>query len=320
MLALAAERSRQFEQQQSMQQRILQARQAASRRTTIAVWVLIAIFLVVPALSVGALFFFGIRFGTRALDAIRDQSKNGLLPLASEIQQKMSQGCHKVVHPPEVRVGGAGTLRLPLTANGPCVHVMGSTTASGAELTLEQLSQHALQRALPKPASAFDYRLCPATDAVYEFSVTSDRQAPYSIAAVACPRTVAEGLVRSAPNDPVSTGLEIVRGWSGELEAKGCTASAGGLAVVQGDQTLEIESSKGGACFQLSVASHFADVKIAVRLWSPTGELIAQPTAASRVQLEYCPNATGKHRIEIGPSTRDHFAMASFDCPRRKAR
>lgn len=315
---LAVERERQLEQQRSMQQRILAARKAASRRTTIVVWVLITVLLILPALGVAALFVFGLHFGTQAFESMRDQNRNGFAAISSEIRQKSSQGCREIVHAPEIRIGGAGKFGMQLKVDGSCVHLMGATAVPGAELTLEQLSRIPLSIVPPNPGAVFDYRLCPTVDGAYEFSVHSNQQGPYTIAAIACPRTVAEGLVRSKADDAVTTGLAVVRGWAAELRAKGCELTAGGISVVQGRQLLEIESSQRSTCHQLSLASHFSDVKLTLILKAPNGGTIAEPTPASRVQLEYCPNEAGTHQIEVVPSTRDHFTMASFDCPRRR--
>lgn len=314
---LAVEREKQLEQQRSIQQRILDARKAASRRTTIVVWALITILLILPALGVAALFVFGIRFGTRAFESMRDQNKNGFAAITSELRQKASLGCREVVHGPEIRIGGAGHFNMQPRADGSCVHLMGATSVPGAELTLELLNSQPLAVAIPKSAPVFDYRLCPSTDGAYEFSVRSSQQGPYTIAAIACPRTVAEGLVRSKADDPVTTGLSVIRGWVAELASKGCELKPGSLSALQGRQVLGIESGQRGTCHQLSLASHFSDVRLALTLRAPDGSIIAEPTPASRVQIEFCPTVIGTHRLEVVPSTRDHYALASFNCPKK---
>lgn len=313
---LALQHSREVEQQRLLQQRVLLARQSASRRTTITIWVLLGVFLGLPLLGVGALFALGFKFSRRAFEAMQDQTQNGILAISSELRKKESEGCSRVAHPPQIQLGGSGTFRLPLKANGACVHLLGSTSVQGAALTVEQVSHESLAKPLPSPAPAFDYRFCPAVDQVYEFTVTSNQSGPFTIAAVYCPRTTEEGLVRSQAEDPVTTAVAAVREWAEEFQAKGCKLTSNGFGPVQGTQNLEIESSRGGPCFRLLVASHFSDAPLAVRLSSPRGKPLAEPAPASRVQLEYCPSETGKQQLEIVPSTKDHFAFATMDCPR----
>lgn len=317
---LQVERVRQVEQQRLVQLRILAHRRAATRRNTTVALVLVSLFLVLPALVLAGLFALGILFGKKTMNSlaeVQDPRKNGMPAMVSELRTKQSEGCGRVVLPPQIRMGGPGIIKLPLESDGPCVHLLGSTAAPGAALTIEQLSRRRLTAQLPSPAAAIDYRLCPSDNAVYEFALRSDASAPFTIAAVACPRTRAEGLVRSKLTDPDSTGASVLRSWVGEFYAKGCRAGDAEPSVVQGQQTLDVESSRGGPCFHLLVASHFDDSLLAVKLSSPSGKTIATPEPATRVHLEFCPSQTGRHEVEITPSTRDHYAMQTLDCPRR---
>lgn len=313
---LAQERARHSEQQRAQQQRVLLARQAASRRTTIVIWVLLGVFLGLPLLGVGALFVLGFNFSRRTFQAMQDQTQNGILAISSEIRKKESEGCSRVAHPPQIQMGGAGTFRLPLKANGACVHLMGATSVPSAALSIEQVSQVPLAKPLPTPAPAFDYRLCPDTDQIYEFHVTSNQNGPFTIAAVFCPREPGEGLVQSQSGGQIMTSVAAVRAWADEFQAKDCKVTSHGFGPVQGRQTLYIESTDRGPCFRMLVVSHFPDAPLAVRLVSPGGKTLVAPEPASRVQLEYCPSEAGKHQLEIVPSTTDRFALATLDCPR----
>ncbi len=40
------------------------------------------------------------------------------------------------------------------------------------------------------------------------------------------------------------------------------------------------------------------------------------PAPASKVQVLYCPTKAGQYKLAITPSTNDHYAHASVDCPR----
>lgn len=166
---------------------------------------------------------------------------------------------------PESHFGGSGTLRLTLDASGPCIHLLGATTAESAQLLIAQTSQHPLAYMLPVLAPTFDYRLCPTVSADYEFSIRSSTNAPFTIAAIACPRTVADGLVRSTEGDPITTGLTELRDWADEFRTKGCLRMVAEPAAGKGLQVIDVESTQGGPCFNLLAVSHFADVRPLIR-------------------------------------------------------
>jgi predicted RNA-binding Zn-ribbon protein involved in translation (DUF1610 family) len=317
---LLSERAKQVEQQRLMQQRMLAFRRAATRRNTVIVLWVVGIFLVLPAVVMVGLFALGIAFGNKAIHSMKeaqDPKRNGMPAIASEIRKKQAEGCQRVVIDPTVHFGSGATLRLPPQTSQTCVHLLGATSIAAANLTLEQSSQFPLATKLPEPAATFDYRLCTEGTQNYEFRVRSDGDAPFTIAAVACPRTVAEGLVRSVAGDPLTTSVGALREWLDELRAGGCRNVVAEPAAFQGPQVVDVDSTKGGPCFNLLVASHFADVRLTVKLTSPTGKPMVSPAPATRVRLEYCPSETGRHQVEIVPSTKDHFAMGTLDCPRR---
>lgn len=316
---LAVERAQQQEQQRLAQQRVLAMRRAASRRNTVLALTIVGVFLVLPALVVGGLVVLGVNLGKKAissLEAVQDPQKNGVPAIASEIRKKLSEGCSRVLVAPQIRMGSDGTVRLPLQATGHCVHLIAATAAPGAAITLEQVTRHPLSADLPASSPALDYRLCASATAEYEFSIRSDASAPFTYAAIACSRTRAEGLVRSELKDPETTGLADLRSWAKEYRAKGCSSNSAEPTVVQGAQSLDVDSRRGGPCFNLLLSSHFNDALLAVTLTSPDGKRMAAPAPATRVHLEYCPNQTGRHQIDIQPSTQDHFAMLTLDCPR----
>jgi hypothetical protein len=317
---LQSERGKLVEQQRLMQQRVLAARRAASRRNTVIVLVVVGIILVLPAVVVVALFMLGIAFGNKAIHSMKeaqDPKRNGMPAIVSEIRKKHAEGCERVVIDPTVHFGSGATLQLPPQTNQTCVHLLGATSAPAASLTLEPSSQFPLATKLPEPAATFDYRFCTEGTQSYDFRVRSDGNAPFTLAAVACPRTVAEGLVRSVAGDPLTTSVAALREWLDELRAGGCRNVVAEPAAFQGPQVVDVDSTKGGPCFNLLVASHFADVRLTVKLTSPAGKPMASPEPATRVRLEYCPNETGRHQVEIVPSTKDHYAIGSMDCPRK---
>jgi hypothetical protein len=316
---LSVERASQGEQQQLLQQRVLAARRAASRRSAMTLLVVLGALLLLPALVIGSLFALGLVFGKKAfhsLQEVQDSKKNGMPAVLSVIRTKQAEGCQRVIVDPSSRFGGAGDLHLQLRDDGFCVHLLGATSVASANLTLEQVSQHPLSVALPKPAPTFDYRLCANGTLGFDFSVHSNVDAPFTIAAIACPRTVAEGLVRSVAGDPLTTSVAATRDWVDDLRTRGSCQVIAEPAAFQGPQIVDVDSTKGGPCFNLLVASHFGDALLTVQLTSPAGKPMATPAPATRVRLEYCPSETGRHQVEIRPSTRDHYAMASMDCPR----
>jgi hypothetical protein len=316
---IALERARQFEQQRLVSERAAEAKRAASRRSRITVAVVFGIIFALPALAIGSLVALGVVFGKKAthwMQVAQDPKKNGMPAILSELRKKQAEGCERVMFGPEMRMGGSGVIRLDLEGNGPCVHLMGATGDPAALLGLEQSTAHTLAQKLPAPAPAFDYRLCASESQPYEFSVSSNVTVPYTIAAIACPRTVAEGRIRSVASDPVTTSVAALRDWVAEFCAKGCQKPIAEPSAVQGSQIIDVDSTKGGPCFNFLAMNHFSDAPLSVKLTSPSGKVIAAPEPATRIHLEYCPNETGRHQLEIVPSTKDHYAVATLDCPR----
>lgn len=323
MQQLAAERARQTEQQQLMRQRMVVAKRAASRRSAVTVLVVIAVILALPLAAVAGLFTLGVVFGKRAIHSLaeaQDPRLNGMPLLTSEIQNKLSLGCERVLEGPTIRVGSGSPLRLTLDAGGPCVHLLAATSAPAASVSIVQTSQQPLNTKFPEPAPTWDYRFCPTVSGDYEFRLESSRSEPFTLAAIACPRTVAEGLVRSDPNDPTTSGLDELRGWIADFRARGCRSHAAEPSVSQGKQVVDVDSTRGGPCFNLLVLSHFADATLTAKLSSPNRTVMAEPAPATRLHLEYCPSETGRHQVEITPSTRDHYATVTLDCPRAAPR
>jgi predicted RNA-binding Zn-ribbon protein involved in translation (DUF1610 family) len=317
---LVSERAKHVEQQRFMQERALAFRRAATRRNTVIVLILVGIFLVLPAVVVMGLFVLGIAFSNKAIHSMKeaqDPKRNGMPAIASEIRKKQAEGCQRVVIDPTVHWGGAATLHVPPQTGQTCVHLLGATSIAAANLVLEQSTQSPLASKLPEPASTFDYRLCSEGTQSYGFQIHSDENAPFTYAAIACPRTAAEGLVRSVTGDPLTTSVTALREWVDELRAEGCRNVISEPAAFQGTQVVDVDSTKGGPCFNLLVASHYADVRLTVKLISPSGQPMVSPAPATRVRLEYCPSETGRHQVEIVSSTKDHFAMGSLDCPKR---
>jgi hypothetical protein len=62
--------------------------------------------------------------------------------------------------------------------------------------------------------------------------------------------------------------------------------------------------------------SHYADVTFKATLTDPDGKAIKVPRPAQDIRVSYCPVKAGKYKLEVEPSTRDHFAHASVDCSR----
>jgi hypothetical protein len=273
--------------------------------------------LLLPALGVAGLFALGISLGKKAInafEAVQDPTVNGMPQLMSELRKKQAEGCSRVVVAPSIRLGSAVNLDFEAEQTGDCIHVLAVTAAPGAHLSLMQTQPLVgAAQSVVVPAQAMDYRFCASATANYSFSVQSDISKPYSIAAVACPRSVAEGRVRSQPNDAESTGLGAARDWLKGMQAKSCL-DRGEPKVVQGTQTFEVIAAKNGPCVHWLAVSHFEDVTLASELTGPDGQRIVAPAPASRIQIAYCPSRPGKHRLRVTPSSPEHYAVAESEC------
>ncbi|HEY5960070.1 MAG TPA: hypothetical protein VIV60_26135, partial [Polyangiaceae bacterium] len=316
---LAEERRRHDEQQRLYQQQALAERRAASRRTTKIVLIVVAMFLLLPVLGVAGLFALGISLGKKAVAAfeqVQDPKLNGMPALLSELRKKQDDGCERIVVPPQIRLGSAGDLLFEAESGGDCIHLLGSTAVPGAHLSVHQVNPPTPVQPSLAEAQAIDYRFCAPASGEYHFSIRSDVAKPYSAAAIACPRTVAEGRMRSKLSDEDSTGLRGARDWVREMQSKDCSVSTE-PKVFQGKQTADIDAKKSGPCFNLLVLSHFSDVTLTTDFVDPDGKVIVSPNPASRVQLEYCPSRSGRHRLRITPSSNEHYAIARAECRRR---
>ena len=64
------------------------------------------------------------------------------------------------------------------------------------------------------------------------------------------------------------------------------------------------------------VASEFKDVRFEVELSDPDGKALPVPRPAHEVRITHCAKKSGKHTLKVKPSTPDHYATVTVDCPR----
>jgi hypothetical protein len=139
---------------------------------------------------------------------------------------------------------------------------------------------------------------------------------PFTTAALECPRTPAEGAARSTLDDARKNGSQRVRAMMDDLLKAGCTEVSQQPQVARGAQTITVTSPENAACYNLLAASFFPDVRLKATLSDPNGNTLPVPAADSQLRVEYCALKAGKYKIELEPSTGDHFAWAGIDCNR----
>jgi hypothetical protein len=233
--------------------------------------------------------------------------------LAQMAKMRADNGCDRILVQPDQHRNEDGVVSLDMVANNHCVHVLGAT-GTGALISMKYSGKVALTRPLPAPAPFVDYRLCASETATHSFTLTTPEE-PFTLAALECPRTPAEGGARSKANDPLTTGKTRASKAFSEFTNQGCRPISE-PAVYQGAKTFTLTSKEKGSCYHLAIASHYADVGFGVSLTDPSSQALPVPAPAQEMRVSYCPEQAGKYTLAITPSTNDHYSLADVDCPR----
>jgi len=246
----------------------------------------------------------------------QDPKVNGqaaLLARMTEMQQK--QGCKRILVQPSTHQKDVSTVSLDMVKDDACVHIL---AYSGAKTLLGMKFENtvALTRPLPAAAQVLDYRLCASETATHTFKVEAVPVEPFTTAAVECPRTPAEGGARFSPDDAQKAGKERVQAMLDDLVKAGCKSVVSQPKIVRGDQNLTVTSPEDSACYNLLVASYFADVRLTAVLRDPEGKSMPVPDPATALRIEYCAPKAGEYKLSLSSNTGDYYAFAGVDCNR----
>jgi hypothetical protein len=245
----------------------------------------------------------------------QDPALNGQNAMHALLERmRKENGCERILSQPEMHFKKEGTISLNMIAGDSCVHLLG-TTEGTQSIALKYTSNVALSQPLPAPAKVVDYRLCASQTAPHAFAFSTVNE-PFTIAAIECPRKSSEGGSRAKANDVLTTGKSRIALRLGELKQAGCKSVIAEPSVSRGTQTFTLTSPANGPCFNMLISSHFADVSFAVAIHDPSGKSLPAPRPASEVRVMYCPIQAGKYSLVVTPSTSDHYAHVSLDCPR----
>lgn len=278
-------------------------------------------------LSVGAFVFFGLfgsfmtigYFASKAEEEEKARAKdpelNGQAALLRRFDVLRQQQCERILVQPRTHRAEPASLALNMVKNDHCVHVLAMTGAS-TRLSMSYSGQVALTTPLPPSGRALDYRLCAAETTTYSFGVDAAPAEPFSVAAIECPRTPAEGGPRSGPDDAKRTGKERLMSAMAELVQAGCKHVVAEPRVSRGEQTFTLTSPDNAPCYNLLAASYFSDVKLAASLKDENGKNLPVPAPDSKIRVAYCAPKAGKYTLMLSPSSGDYYAHTSVDCPR----
>lgn len=271
-----------------------------------------------------AMLMFGtcVAIGVQATNEEDDAKKRAADPnvnghsaiLALLEKMKKEKGCDRILVQPTTHRKEAGNVSLDMIKDDACVHVLG-TSGTGVPISLKYTTQVALTKPIPAASPLVDYRLCASQTATHTFLLETPEE-PFTVAAIECPRAPEEGGSRSKPNDALTSGKLRVADSVKELAQAGCKSVIAEPAVSRGEQSFTLTSPANGPCFNLLVASYFTDVSFSVSLTNPNGNAMPVPAPASKMRVLYCPTKAGQYKLAITPSTNDHYAHASVDCPR----
>jgi hypothetical protein len=85
--------------------------------------------------------------------------------------------------------------------------------------------------------------------------------------------------------------------------------------TVSGVKALNATLSRQSRC--LSVVAVAAEGgTLALKLRTPSGEVVAGPTPSAVVEHRYCATGDGEHRVEITPAGAEPYSVAAVECPR----
>jgi DNA-directed RNA polymerase subunit RPC12/RpoP len=303
------------------QQRVRQAQEQANARKhsshKLLIWLLVGGFMAFAAL--GSCVAFGL-YLERQEEAeklrAQDPKLNGQAALLARFEQMRSQGCSRILVQPSTHSQEPSTISLDMIAGNQCVHVL-AMSADAVRLSMRYEGKVALLQPLPAAASSLDYRLCASETATHSFKIDAvPTSAPFTTAAIECPRTPAEGGARSSADDPEKTGKLRVQGMLNELVHAGCKNVVSEPKVASGELAFTVTSPDDAACYNLLAASFFDDVKLSAVLRDPSGKELPVPDPGPKLRVEYCPPKAGAYKLKLTSSTGDFFAYAGVDCHR----
>jgi hypothetical protein len=242
---------------------------------------------------------------------------NGDKAVRDELAKLQKQGCDRVVVPlrtypgyeqAEVSLDDLGTER-------PCVHVLAATSSSE---TIKMRDRYSVidSKSMPAPASTINFRACQSVLGDRDLLIETGGSAPFTVAAIECPRLPSEGGSRTNADDLVGTGKAAVRKRVAALVSKGCNDVVQDTTVARGEKVLKLTFAANASCYNFFVGSSFPDVKFALSLTDANDNPMPVPDPARELRLIHCPTKAGDYKLVIKPSTPDHYAFAGVECPR----
>ena len=246
----------------------------------------------------------------------QDPKVNGQAAMLARFEKmRQEQKCARILVQPTRHYKADGPISLDMVANDQCVHILGET-GSSASLSMIYSGSVAFTSPLPPPGPNVDFRLCASQTGNYPFSISATPQEPFTVAAIECPRLPTEGGSRAKPDDPMTTGKTRVNAQMAQLIKAGCKGVVAEPQISRGPQTFTLTSPPNAPCFNMLITSYYSDVRFNVSLKDPDGKDMAVPSPSQEMRVAYCPTKPGKYEVSVTPSSGDHFAHASVDCPR----
>jgi hypothetical protein len=231
---------------------------------------------------------------------------------------KKKSGCERILVQPEAhrgRPGGSSTVSLDMVPNDFCVHVL-ALTGTREPISIRHKSDVALTETLPPASTSIDYRLCAEKNASHQFFLNTTTDEPFTAAAIECPRAPEEGGSRAKADDPETNGVQRARELLGWMSDSGCKTVVLPPELRRHEQAYTLTLSQRAGCYNMFVASEFKDVKFEVELTDPDGKPMPVPRPAHEIRITHCARKSGKYKLHVKPSTPDHYATVTVDCPR----
>lgn len=248
-----------------------------------------------------------------------DPSLNGQSLMVARLEDmKQKMGCERILVQPEPhrgKPGGGATVSLDMVANDYCVHVL-ALTGTQEPISVRHQSEVALTRALPSASTNIDYRLCASKKASHKFFLNTTRDEPFTVAAIECPRKPEEGGSRAKADDPETNGKKRAQELLSWMSDSGCKKVVAPPEVRRGEQVFTLTLNHRAGCYNMFVASEFKDVRFEVELTDPDGKPLPVPRPAHEIRITHCAKKSGKYKLDVKPSTPDHYATVTVDCPR----